>query len=78
VAEISVVAHDRGPTNCIRILCASESAQADLAAQAHPITDATERRRIFTRVLSNVGRAASELPAWEAGSPLVEVTFDEA
>ena len=55
-----------------------QSATADLAAQAHPVTDAAERRAVFTRIFSNIGRAASELPAWEAGSPLVEVTFDEA
>ena len=55
-----------------------ESAQADLAATAHPVTDPETRRAVFTRILTNVGRAASELPNWEAGSPLVEVTFDEA
>ncbi len=55
-----------------------ESAQADLAAQARPVTDAEERRTVLTRILANVGRPASDLPAWEANSPLVEVTFDEA
>ena len=55
-----------------------ESAQADLAAQARPVTDAVERRAILARILTNVGRDASELSAWEAGSPLVEVIFDEA
>src|SRR5262249_3504624 len=55
-----------------------ESAQADLAATAHPVTDPERRRAVFTRVLANVGRQSSELPNWEAGSPLVEVTFDDA
>lgn len=55
-----------------------ESAQADLAATAHPVTDPAERRRIIPRILANVNRPASDLAAWEAGSPLVLVTFDEA
>jgi deazaflavin-dependent oxidoreductase (nitroreductase family) len=55
-----------------------ESARADLAAHARPVTDAVERRAVLSRILSNIGRAASDLPAWEERSPLVEVTFDEA
>jgi hypothetical protein len=55
-----------------------ESAQADLAAHARPVTDPAERTAVLSRILSNIGRASSELPAWEANSPLVEVTFDEA
>ena len=55
-----------------------ESAQADLAAKARPVTESEERRAVLTRILANVGRPASDLPAWEANSPLVEVTFDEA
>jgi deazaflavin-dependent oxidoreductase (nitroreductase family) len=55
-----------------------ESAQADLAAQARPVTEPEERRAVLARILVNVGRPASDLPAWEANSPLVEVTFDDA
>jgi deazaflavin-dependent oxidoreductase (nitroreductase family) len=55
-----------------------ESTTADLAATARPVTDAAERRAVFARVLANVGRPATDLPAWEAGSPLVAVTFDDA
>jgi hypothetical protein len=55
-----------------------ESATADLAARARPITEPAERRAVLSRILVNVGRPASDLPAWEAGSPLVEVVFDES
>jgi len=55
-----------------------ESVTADLAARAHPVTEPGERSRVFARILRNIGRDASELPAWEAGSPLVAVTFDDA
>ncbi len=55
-----------------------ESAQADLPARARPVTEPEERRTVLTRILANVGRPASDLPAWEANSPLVEVTFDDA
>jgi deazaflavin-dependent oxidoreductase (nitroreductase family) len=54
-----------------------ESAQADLNAVARPVTDPAERRAVLTRILSNIGRPASDLPAWEERSPLVAVTFDE-
>ena len=37
-----------------------------------------ERERVIARILVNVGRPASDLPAWVAGSPLVAVTFDDA
>jgi F420H(2)-dependent quinone reductase len=49
-------------------------AVVDLAARATPITDPTERRAIFGRILPTVGRAA-DLENWIAGSPLVRVTF---
>ena len=55
-----------------------ESASADLPARARPVTDPTERRAVLSRILVNVDRPASDLPAWEAGSPLVEVLFDES
>lgn len=58
---------------------------ADLAATAKPVTDEAERRRIFTRFVddlnqpSNPGRIAhpTRVKDWMAGSPLVEVSFDE-
>jgi deazaflavin-dependent oxidoreductase (nitroreductase family) len=55
-----------------------ESATADLAAHARPVTEPGERSRVFARVLKNIGRDASELSAWEAGSPLIAVTFEDA
>ena len=55
-----------------------ESASADLSATARPVTEPDERRAVFALVLANVGRPASDLAAWEAGSPLVEVIFDDA
>ena len=54
-----------------------ESAQADLPSTARPITDLAERRAVLTRILSKLGRPESDLPRWEAGSPLVAVTFDD-
>ena len=53
-----------------------QSTTADLPARATPITDAAERRRIFPRLLERFNRT-SDLDAWVAGSPLVEVTFGE-
>jgi deazaflavin-dependent oxidoreductase (nitroreductase family) len=54
-----------------------QSAQADLSARATPITDAAERRAIFTRILTNIDRPLDQLDTWIADSPLVEVTFDQ-
>jgi len=56
-----------------------EGAQADLPAQAIPITDAAERRRILGAVMRNNSwfKAQSyDLDAWVAASPLVEVVFE--
>jgi len=55
-----------------------ESVTADLAARATPVTETAERERVLARILVNVGRPASDLPAWVAGSPLVAVSFDDA
>jgi deazaflavin-dependent oxidoreductase (nitroreductase family) len=52
-----------------------QSAAADLAAHAAPITDPDARRAILARILANIGRSA-DLDAWMADSPLVRVTFD--
>jgi deazaflavin-dependent oxidoreductase (nitroreductase family) len=55
-----------------------QSVRADLPAQARLVTEPEERQRVLARILSNIGRPASDLPAWVAGSPLVAVTFDDA
>ncbi len=53
-----------------------ESAQADLAARAAPITDPAERRAIMGRILADLGQP-HQLEAWVAGSPLMAVAFEE-
>jgi deazaflavin-dependent oxidoreductase (nitroreductase family) len=53
-----------------------ESAEADLPATARPITESTEREAVLARILEKLGRPASAMPEWVAGSPLVEVTFE--
>ena len=55
-----------------------ESVTADLAAHATPVTETAERERVLARILSNIGRPASDLPTWVERSPLVAVTFDDA
>ncbi|MGI8857652.1 MAG: nitroreductase/quinone reductase family protein [Thermomicrobiales bacterium] len=52
-----------------------QSAAADLAAHATPITDPDTRRAILTRILANLGRSA-QLETWMTDSPLIRVTFD--
>lgn len=49
------------------------SVVADLPATATLITDDAERRRIFRSIVSR----SLDYNAWVAGSPLVEVTFEE-
>jgi deazaflavin-dependent oxidoreductase (nitroreductase family) len=57
-----------------------ESATADLPATGRPITDRTEREKVFAGLLPPLGELTSrpglEPEAWVAGSPLLEVTFD--
>jgi deazaflavin-dependent oxidoreductase (nitroreductase family) len=50
------------------------SAQADLPAIAHPITDEAERREVIRGILEDLGRGSS-VEDWVARSPLVEVEF---
>ena len=56
--------------------------RADLPARATPVTEDSERRRIFAEVLAsqpdNRDQIAdpAEVERWVAGSPLVEVVFD--
>jgi len=56
-----------------------ESAQADLAATARPITTTEEREEVFAKLLPRLGELATkpgmEPEAWLKDSPLVEVTF---
>src|SRR5579884_196878 len=47
-----------------------QSVVADLAAQATPVTDPTERRAILDHILHKLGHS-NDLAAWLAGSPLV-------
>ncbi len=58
--------------------------RADLPARGVPIVDQAERRRLFALILAGLremSRDASayarDLDAWTAGSPLVEILFDE-
>jgi deazaflavin-dependent oxidoreductase (nitroreductase family) len=55
-----------------------QSTQADLAAQAMPITDTAQRRTIMSRILANIGRSPNELETWIAESPLVAVTLKDS
>jgi deazaflavin-dependent oxidoreductase (nitroreductase family) len=56
-----------------------QSAVADLAATARPITELSERQDVFGRMLPTLGDLASqpghEPEVWIADSPLVEVVF---
>jgi hypothetical protein len=54
------------------VLHVKETAQADLPARAHPITDPAERRRALSGLLAGIGRE-SALEDWVARSPLIEV-----
>lgn len=51
-----------------------QSATADLAARAHPITSEQEKRLVLAEILPSMNRA-HELEKWVAGSPLVRVEF---
>ncbi len=58
--------------------------RADLPATAIPITDEAERRRIFTYMIDDFNQPHNpaglsqppHLEDWLAGSPLVEISFD--
>jgi deazaflavin-dependent oxidoreductase (nitroreductase family) len=49
-----------------------ESAQADIPARAHPVTDPAERRRVLSGVLTRIGREGA-LEDWVDRSPLIAV-----
>jgi deazaflavin-dependent oxidoreductase (nitroreductase family) len=53
-----------------------QSAVADLPARATPVTDPAERRALFKRILTNIGRT-EDPETWVADSPLVKVTFPD-
>ena len=57
-----------------------QSATADLAATARPVTETAEREQVLDGILARLGDLASgparEPAAWVASSPLVEVVFD--
>src|SRR4051794_1126539 len=52
------------------------SVKADLPAKATAITDETERRAIFTEILSDLD-ALPDLEAWMRDSPLMEIQFQD-
>ncbi len=52
-----------------------ESVQADLAANASPITEEAPKREILQGILQKMERDA-ELDKWVANSPLIEVIFE--
>lgn len=52
-----------------------QSTQADIPAQAIPITDEAARRRVLTNVVAKWGRQ-NELEAFVRSSPLVEVQLE--
>lgn len=54
-----------------------QSIRADLPARARSIEEAGERRAILPYILKKVGRDASVLEDWVAGSPLVEVYLED-
>ncbi len=53
-----------------------QTATADLAARAVPITDAAARREVLSRILQDLERE-QDLETWMADSPLVAVDFAE-
>jgi deazaflavin-dependent oxidoreductase (nitroreductase family) len=57
-----------------------QSPTADLPATARPITQRTEREKVFAGILPPLAELTSapghEAAMWIADSPLVEVTFD--
>lgn len=53
-----------------------ESAQADLPATAHPITDADEKRRVFLNAPKLADYINEQnVEEWVTASPLIEITF---
>lgn len=59
--------------------------QADLPATARAVTDESERRRIFTDIVTDLNQPANparihqptDAEAWIRESPLLHVTFDQ-
>jgi hypothetical protein len=57
------------------VLHLKTSAQADLPAIAHPVTDERRRRELMGALFERTGRDRSELARWVAESPMVELEF---
>ncbi len=57
------------------IIHLKRSVAADVPARATPVTDPIERRRVFTKMLENMGRN-EELEARMTQSPLVQLVVD--
>jgi hypothetical protein len=51
-----------------------QTARADLDVRARPVTDLQEREEVLRTILGRLD-LSSDLAAWVAGSPLVEVTL---
>jgi deazaflavin-dependent oxidoreductase (nitroreductase family) len=51
-----------------------QTVRADLDVRARPVTDPQERTRVLRTILARLDMS-SDLAAWVAGSPLVEVTL---
>lgn len=59
--------------------------QADLAATAVPVTDEDHRRRVFSQIVDDLSQdhdpaglgQVPPLVQWLAGSPLIEIVFDD-
>jgi deazaflavin-dependent oxidoreductase (nitroreductase family) len=49
---------------------------ADLPARAEPVIGSAERRPVLAAILERLGHP-QDLDAWDAGSPLVRVTFED-
>lgn len=49
---------------------------ADLPARATPVTDAAARRAVMAAILADLNQPG-DLEAWLAGSPLMEIAFDD-
>ncbi len=52
------------------------SVVADLPARATPVTDPAQRRAVMAAILADLSQPG-DLEAWLAGSPLLEIAFDD-
>ncbi len=54
-----------------------QSTAADLTANAHPITDAGEKRDVFATILARLERT-DQIEQWIEESPLIRVEFSDS